>query len=361
MADAPTFEELEAIGRAEQILNRPDLQVAEGDVSEMFIKAGAAMADKCIEHSAVSFKETFIDGASGQALTDLITDHWNLARVAAVAATGTVTFTRVSATGPAGTIAAGTVVATAINVDGQDFRFTTDTNVNFALNEQGPKAVSVTASVAGRASNVPSLGGVNRIIDTLFDSFTVTNTTFIAGGADEETDTDYRTRAREYPSTLRRGTLAALEFGARSVASVAVASAFEGSTGIVTVYVSDIDGNASPQMVADVQTELETNWKAAGTVLVVAAGTAVVTNVDYSITVRPGVDAIVLEPVIEAAITAEMDKLKQGETLSISRLQTVITNVDSEGITKATVNSPAADIDPADSEVIRPGTITRTV
>lgn len=360
MAIAPTFDELEQIGRAEQILNRPDLQVAEGDISEMLIKAAAAMADKCIEHSAASFKETFIDGASGQALTDLVNDHWNLQRLEAAEATGQQDFTRVSATGPAGSIPIGTVVATVINADGEDFRYVTDAALAFALDEQGPKTVGITAQVAGRDSNVPVIGGVNRVIDTLFDTFTTSNSTLIVGGAPEEDDPTLRQRAREFPSTLRRGTLAALEFGARTIPGVVIASAFEDANGLVTVFVADIDGNASAQMVNDVQIELDLNWKCAGTVLSVFAGAPILTNVDYSITVRPGTDVAELEPAIEAAITATMNKLKQGEILSLAQLQTAIINVDIDNITNAVINDPLADIAPLNSQVIRPGVITRS-
>lgn len=360
MAIAPTFEELEQIGRAEQILRRPDLLVAEGDISEMLLKAAAAMADKCIEFSASSFKETFIDGSAGQALTDLVDDHWNLQRQEAVEATGTVEFTRVSATGPAGTIPAGTTVATAVNADGEDFRFSTDADLSFALDEQGPKSVGITAQVAGRESNVASTGLVNRIIDTLYDSFTVSNSTLVVGGAPEESDVDLRQRAREFPNTLRRGTLAALEFGAKQVASVAVASAFEDANGIVTVYVSDIDGNASAQMVGEVYTELNTNWKCAGVVLNVDQGTPTIINVDYSITVRPGTDVSGLEAPIQTAIESTMNKLTLGETLSLSQLHAAIINIDINNITQVTINSPLADIQPSSNQLIRPGTVTRT-
>lgn len=360
MAIAPSFNELEQIGRAEQILNRPDLQVLEGDISEMLIKAAAAMADKCVEFTATSFRETFIDGASGQALTDLVNDHWNLQRQVAVNATGTVSFTRVSATGPSGNIPAGTVVATAINANGEDFRYVTDSLLAFALDQQGPLTVNITAQITGRESNVTALGNVDRIIDSLFDSFTVTNTTAVAGGAPEESDPDLRQRAREFPSTLRRGTLAALEFGAKEVAAVKLAAAFEDAAGLVTIYVSDIDGNSTAQMINDAQIEIDTNWRCGGTVVTVLGGSPIVTNVDYTLTVRPGTDVTALETPIVAAIEGVMNKLKQGETLFLTALRTAIQNVDIDNITNVTINLPAANIDPLDSQVIRPGTVTRT-
>lgn len=360
MAVAPTFNELEQIGRAEQILSRPDLQVLPGDISEMLIKAAAAMADKCVEHSAAAFRETFLDGAHGQALTDLVNDHWDLQRNEAVKSTGTQSFTRVGATGPAGTIPTGTVVGTVANPNGEDFLFVTDAALTFALDEQGPKTVGITAQVAGRESNVPTLGPVNRVLDTLYDSFTTINTTLMVGGSPEESDPELRQRAREYPSTLRRGTLPALEFGAKTILGVKISSGFEDANGLVTIYVSDIDGNASLQMVDAVQVELDLNWKCAGVVLSVLAGTPILINIDYSLTVRPGTNVTELEPTIAAAVAGTMNKLKQGEILSLSKIQTAIENVDVDNITKVAVNTPLADIDPTDGQVIRPGTITRS-
>ena len=113
-------------------------------------------------------------------------------------------------------------------------------------------------------------------------------------------------------------------------------------------------------MVNDVQVELDLNWKCAGTVLTVLDGTPVITNVDYSIAVRPGTNVAELEPSIEAAIAATMNKLKQGEILSLAQLQTAVLNVDIDNITNATINDPLADISPLNSQVIRPGVITRT-
>ena len=55
-----------------------------------------------------------------------------------------------------------------------------------------------------------------------------------------------------------------------------------------------------------------------------------------------------------------MNKLKQGEILSLAQLQTAILNVDIDNITNATINDPLADIAPLNSQVIRPGVVTRT-
>lgn len=353
---APNFEDLELLGRAEQVTRRPELQVNEGDISEMLIRAAAAMADKCIEFGSSSFRNTYLDGAEGDALTELASDHWGIDRLAAVVSTGEVTFTRTT-TG-AGTIFAGTVVATVADPDGTAYRFVTDVDLVFAVPDLS-KSVAVTAEAAGRDSNVAA-GTITRIIDNLFDSFTVTNAATTAGGAEEESDEELRERTRTFPSTIRRGTLAALEFGAKQVPSVKVATAIENEiTGEVIVYVSDIDGNSSAQMVTEADEEL-LNWRCAGSLVSAAGGLLVLQDIDYSITVRPGTDVAALEPLIAEALEGTVRKLGVEEILFRSSLQTAIQNIDLDAITDAVINTPAADVQPGTGELLRAGVITRT-
>ena len=359
MADTPSFDDLYLIGLAEAIVNRPDLLVLEGDVSEMLLKAAAAMADKCVEDSARRFRATYVDGATGDELTQLASDHWGLNRFTAVKATGTVEFLRPTNAAGAGTIPAGTVVATQADVNGLSFRFITDSPVNFAAADTGPITVTVTAEVEGPDSNVLD-GTVDRIVDNLFDgTLIVTNPTPMVGGSNAETDAELRERLREYPSTLRRGTLQALEFGAKQVPAVKNATATEGPTGIVTVYIADVSGNASAGMIADVVAELE-NWRCAGTIVNVTGGIPLLVDVDYTLTVRTGTNVLALEPIIDAAITAMLETLKIGETLYISMLHQAIRNVDPVNIVEVVINDPAANLTPANNELIRVGTITRT-
>lgn len=357
MPDAPSFDELVALARAEQITKRPDLQVAEGDISEMLINAAAAMADKCVEFAAQAFKETFVDGAEGDALTQLANDHWGLSRDPAVAAQGEVTFTRTGS--GAVSVPAGTIVATIVDPDGQSFRFTTDSGFSFGAVDLGPYTVNVTADTAGVASNAVA-GTVTRIISNLGDpTITVTNALDIAGGADEETDISLREKIRNYPDTLSKGTVAAIEYGARLVPGVATATVDVTESGIVNVYVADAVGSYSLQLLDDVRTEL-LDWVCGGIVYEVYGGSPVLQDVDYTLTVRPGTDVGALDSTIRSNIEQWFNSLKLGDDLTISALHTVITNTDPANITKVVINTPSADINAAGNQLLRAGNITRS-
>jgi uncharacterized phage protein gp47/JayE len=361
---APTFQDYFNAGRAEAINRRPDLTFDEGDISEFLVAGMAAMADHLTGYFAGRFKATYLDGAEGDDLTTLADDHWNVQRFPALAATGTVTFSRTTGNGaPAGTLLAGTVVATQKDSLGNEIQFTTDHDVNWGLADVANKTMTVTATVAGLASNC-DINKVNRLISTPFDSTIAVNnpTSKMAGGDDEETDADLRERVRGLPATLRRGTLGAVEYGALSVAGVKKATAVEEfdtlgrQTGIVDLYVSDSQGNSTPTMITAVQTE-ELNWRPAGGVLNVFGGLLSTQNVAVTVVARLGTDTQALLANIIAAVTARVNKLRIGETLSPDIIKQAVLNVD-DSLLSVTVTAPAVAVVPPAGTLIRCGTVT---
>ncbi len=365
---APSFDDLYTIGKAELQLKRADLFVAPGDVSDFVIASQAAMADKVAEFAAQEFRKTFIDGATGDDLTTLVDDHFGIQRSIATAATVSITFTRPSAGGgePAGSISIGTTISTETDEAGERQEYTTDAIATWAFEETGTKIVAATAVVSGSGGNADP-ATITNIVDAIFDaSITVTNAARAAGGNPEETDEELRERARAFPSTLRRGTLAALEFGALTIAAVRVATAIEDATLNVTVFVTDLAGNSTAQMVNDVADELE-NWRCAGVNVTVTGGTLLAQAIDYSLTVVAGTDVVGLEPLISAAITARLARLPVSDGTATSAgvlhrevIQAAILGVDPAKILAATINTPAADVVPAVGVVLRAGTITRS-
>jgi len=359
---APSWQDLYNEAKTELLLRRPDLQVREGDISDMLMAAIAAVGDRLIGYTAQKVKATFVDGAFGDDLTTLASDHWNIERQAAASAVGTVAFSRATFTAGAGTVNAGTVVATTRDAFGNDVQFTTDGAVSFGASELGPKTVTVTASVAGTSGNVAA-AAINRVVSTLFDStITVTNSAVTVGGAEEETDEDLRERIRSFSTTLRRGTLAALEYGALQVATVAQATAQEDTeTGLTTVYVTDASGASNAAMVADVIDELE-NWRAAGALVTVTGGSLYTLNpIEITLSVRAGVDTAAIAADVKSAIVARVAKLKIGEICRREIIQQAALNVDPDNITGCTVVLPAADVEPAANQVIRTDTSYITV
>jgi hypothetical protein len=354
---APSFDDLYDIGKAEMLLKRADLLLNEGDITDFVLAAAGAMGDKNIQHAAEELRKTFLDTSFGDDLTTLVDDSWGIQRQAASKATVTLAFTRTAGGLPAGTIPAGTTVATVEDESGERQEFVSDALISWALSESGTKTIGGTAVIAGVAGNVDA-DEISVIVDSLFDdNITVNNNALAAGGNEEETDPALRERARAFPSTLRRGTLAALEYGALQVTSVGVATATESATGLVSVYVTDEAGNSTAEMVSDVATELE-NWRAAGTVVSVYGGSVYTQNIDIMLTVKAGTDVAAITTDIEAAIEARMSKMEIGEVLYRSMIRTVTMNVRIDKIVEVTVNTPAADISPLAGQLMRAGTIT---
>ena len=367
MPAAPSFADLVAIGEAELRTKRPELLVLDGDITEANTHSAASMADTVIRYGAQAFKNTFIDGSDGDDLTTLVDDHYNIQRQEATAAAATVLFTRTSG-GVGGTILAGTTIATEFDANGETIEFTTDSNLVFASGANGPSSVAATATAAGKITNVAT-AAIARVIDQpAFDTFTVTNPARSAGGNDQETDTELRDHVRTHFQTLRRGTLSALEQGAREVPAVRVATASEDATGLVTLYVADSDGNSSIKMISDVETEM-VDWKAAGTTLTVLGGDK--SEIDMTIEItnfRTGFSVVGNASEIETIVASRIDKLKVAETLyldsiivaAISPYADDIYNITITAISKDGVAQSIADLAAGSNEIFRSGTITVT-
>lgn len=363
MPVAPSFQDLLTQYESQALAVRPTVQFLEGDITTIHEHGTGAMADAAIRFAVQAFKETFIDGAKGDALTTLVNDHLNIQRQGATAAQAVVTLTR-TGSDPAGVLPVGFVVGSAFDATGKTVLFTLDAPVAFGGPDNGPHTGSVTAQVTGRASNVPAAGGgvgITRVVGTLPTGWTnlaVTNAGPAAGGNDAEIDDELRVRARTFWTTLRRGTLGALEFGALQVASVRVSRATEDPvTGIVTLVVTDSDGNSTAQMIANTVAELE-NWRAAGSVVTVLGGTRLLVNVTGTLVGDVGVDTSVLAPLALAAITARMNKQRQGEILYLDSLKAAALSVDPDSLDALVLTVPAANVTPTAGQIIRPGIIT---
>ncbi len=370
---APTWQDLYNTGKAEAVLRRPDLAVREGDVSDMFLAGGAAMADRSVGYAAERFDALYLDGARGEDLTLLAADRFGVERTAAVKATGTVTITRSSATAATATYVVGTIVATERNALGEEVRYLTTAAASWAISENSAKTVAVQAEVAGRAANNGTANSVTRILSSSpgNGSYAITASSVMVGGAEEESDEALRERCRGINATRERGTIDALETGAKEVPGVTRANAVEDSTGLVTVYVTDEDGNSTGTthtvsssvvddgtMTAKVAIELE-DWRAAGSLVNVTGGTLQTVDITVALTVRLGIDVAALVFAVQTAIETAITRLQIGETLYKSYIQAAARLVDPDNILEVTVALPLTDTAPSTpGSVIRSGVIT---
>lgn len=181
-----------------------------------------------------------------------------------------------------------------------------------------------------------------------------------AGGNEEETDEALRDRIRRQPLSFRRGTLGALVYGALTVPAVRVATATEDTTtGQVTVAVSDDSGSSNAEMIADVIVALE-DYRAAGVPVTVVGGVVLTTPVALELVLADGASLAVLEPLVQAAVAAQVNRLKIGQTLYDSMTVTAARNVDPDAILDVRVTSPSGDLAPAANQLIRAGAVTVT-
>jgi len=121
--------------------------------------------------------------------------------------------------------------------------------------------IPVYCTTVGAYGNIPA-----NMIDTTTDITyldTVTNLEAFQTGTDEETVSDMTVRFRQMIQSLQRGTVQALEYGAKTVDGIAGAYVFESTYGSVTVYCHDANGDLSSDLQTAVTNELY-YWKAAG-------------------------------------------------------------------------------------------------
>lgn len=353
----PTFQVLYDAFKSEVQARNPALtDFEEGSNLDSLAGAAAVLADLVVRQDLSNFAAQFVDTASGDDLDALALDRFGLERKEATAASGYVTFTRDGTSGsepiPAGTVLRATV-------DGVSVTFTTDSAIEIA---DGSTTISVlaTCSTTGTTGNVAA-DTVTTIVDTLGDAtIAVTNGERMVGGAAEETDNTFRDRIRRYFSTLRKGTVSALEAGAIGVGGVAYAAVDETHRmaedgGYVLVLVADAEGYANAALVEAVETELE-NWRSAGIWVQVEGAERQDEELALELGVVVGADQGTIRAAVRASVLAYTDTLAPGATLYLSAV-THAAHGASGDIVYVSVSSPAADIAPdTEISIIRVGT-----
>jgi len=174
----------------------------------------------------------------------------------------------------------------------------------------------------------------------------------IAGGADAESEDDFRSRMLRVWGSLAKGTFEAIELGAVSVPGVAQATAVKLGRGHVRVYVCDRRGMSSTALEDDVSKALK-GWAAAGEAVTVVGGRPVYLTIRLHLTIRAGYSfASVRQRVVDALLRA-VNSLAPGETLRLAALQRALEKVPGIVVGESTIVDPVADIDPSAGEVLR--------
>lgn len=228
MADLPNFSDLFRVAR-DEILTRSsrisrDAVEREGMDANILVAAATATADEAVGQIATLAASLFLNSAKGTFLDRLCFDRYGLVRKAAAASNGTVQFRTTAGAPTTFTIPTGVLLQTSDGI-----QFVTVESVIFNAGSTGPVACGVRSVLAGSNQNAKS-GAITSIVTPITSQptdLTVSNPFATAGGDDSESDDSLRDRARKFFTTVRRGTLGALEAAALGVPGVRSATAFE--------------------------------------------------------------------------------------------------------------------------------------
>lgn len=277
-----------------RVVTRTDMSdVADSSVVKHILAAAARSDDEQYYHMALLLDLFSIDTAVGEDLDERATEIQPalISRIQAQKSTGTVVFSRNTASGLTVTIPIGTKVKTS---DGVLFKTTSTGSITPTSAEQisghgvgrDSNLVSVVAEVAGTSGNVAANtiikftskpGGVDE----------VTNQSALINGLDKETDDAFRQRLKDFIASLARCTVGAIEAGVigqqdpDSGATILFAKVVEDivNLGNVTLYIDD--GTGAAESVAVTAQALTVDWTWNGTTTVTTTDTSDVAVDDF--------------------------------------------------------------------------------
>jgi hypothetical protein len=285
----------------------PDLtDINEGSIIDSLAGAQSLAAVEVQKLLLDRFQKTFFNTANDDDLEYLAVDHFGnaFARPVAVAAIGVVTFSRLTTAAGNILIPTGTVLKTKPDANGNVQRFATISPVTItglSIN------ASVVAQVAGAAGNVQP-ATVVVIESTLLDSsIKVTNALAMAGGAEKQSDPQYRETIRNKVEAIRGATMGAIEAQAKTVTGVVTATGIENLQVVIpysigsglpvpgepwfripktSLYIADANGTANQALIDAVSAAIAL-VRAAGVKINVIGATPLVLNWTAAITLNP--------------------------------------------------------------------------
>lgn len=308
--------------------------------------------------------------ASGSDLDTWMADY-NFTRLAAVAATGSVTFSRFTASGTA-LVPVGALIQTG---DGtQQYTVTADTtNAAYDATQGGyvlanginSVTVPIQAVVAGVAGNVTS-GTINTIAQAVTGIDTVTNAAGLTNGEDAELDADFRARFVQYINSLSKATKAAVLYAILSLqqnvsAIIVENQAYNGISqpGYFYAVVDDGSGSPSSTFLASAGTAVEATRPLSVTYGIFGPN-QVTANVSATITTATGYTHADVVALVVAALQTYINTLGLGNSLSYTKLATVAYGA-SPGVTNVSallLNGGTSDLAITAKQTAKAGTIS---
>ena len=302
-------------------------------------------------------------------------DTWmadfSLTRLPAVAASGTATFSRFTASSSA-LIPVGALAKTA---DGsQSFIVAADTGktywnagMNGYLLPAGVISgdAAIEAVVAGGGGNV-QIGAISLLASAIPGIDAVDNEAALSNGIDQESDADLRVRFANYINTRSRATVNAIGYAVQSVRQGLTWSVDENvladgepRMGNFVVTIDDGSG-APPSMLQDQVYAAIDAVRPLGSTFQVRAPTILTANVVLTITTDPTSAKPDLLSLVQTAIEDFINGREVGETLRYTRILSIAYGVDAQiaNVSVYTLNAGTADLAGVAGQVNKSGTVT---
>lgn len=372
MPDYPNWNDLFRIARDEALLRNAAISreaiEREGSDANILVAAIAAVGDQVIGQLAKAEAALYVDSASSDALDRLVFDRYGLVRKPAAASLGTVQFSTTVAAPTTFTIPIGVRLQTADGI-----QFITSESTVFNAGSVGPLSCAVRSVLSGAGQNVKSskLTSITTQITSHPTDLTVSNPYATAGGDDSESDESLRDRARRFFTTVRRGTLGALEEAALGVAGVRKAKAFEviDSMGRPARVVQLVVADAFTEQFANydtIPTRYETQSQVlastvfnalaevrpAGIFVQTIVGNVILQSFQLSLTFNAGVDVNTVALNARSAIVTYVNALPPGTPIVLADALRTLRNV--AGLsTSSNIVSPAGNIAAKPLQVLR--------
>lgn len=305
-------------------------------------------------------------------------DSWmgdfGLERLAAIPATGIVTFSRFAADLPA-FIPPGTLIKTA---DGSlSFSVIEDQTISIwqpsSLAYLLPSGVSsvdlpVICRTSGLIGNVVA-GAISIIAASLPGVDQVSNSRPFSNAAGAEDDQAFRDRFQNFVTSRSRATLnavrnaiAGVRQGLRATIEENVAPDGTGRHGSFLVIIDDGTGYPSSDLLASVATAVDA-VRPIGTTFAVIAPQVIIVSVSLTATVAQTVTASVISSSIQNCVSVYLDQLPVGKAASVTRVAQMAYLADSgvENVTDIGLNGFNLDIDPGGRTAIKAGQVVVTI
>ncbi|WP_419758603.1 baseplate J/gp47 family protein [Acidisoma sp.] len=295
---------------------------------------------------------------------------FGMARLTAIAAQGSVTFSRYTPTMTT-LIPVGTTITTSDSTT--QFSVVTDTNnAAWSASQNGyllgvgvaSISVPVTATVPGSAGNVLP-GTISLVTSALPGVDTVTNALALTIGLDAETDAAFRLRFQSFINSRTRATLQAVNYATTSIKQGVNCTVQENTDGNgdytpgkFLVTVDDGSGFPPASLLSSIQTAVNL-VRPVGSIFAVNAPTIMLADISLALSIAPGSDSGIAISAVNSAVTSFVNNLPVGGSLAYTRLAQLAYGASSavNNVTGLTLQGGTADLEAAPAMVIKVGSL----